>query len=299
MTVLLLGETGVGKGILARALHNNSGRKNKPLVEVNCANIPYSLMESEFFGYKQGAFTGAWKDKTGKFELASNGTIFLDEISEMSRPMQAKLLQVLQEGEFSPVGGMDNIYVNVRVLAATNVEPQKLISSRAFRQDLYYRLAVLRLYLPSLRERMEDIHPLTMYFLEKYFRQHNKRFTTPTPKLWQMLEEHSWPGNVRELENMIKMLVVLESEDLVLEEITKKLKDGWNAQTGDSWVFNGNGNHKRPFALREITEQKVASVEKELICKVLHKTNGNKKKAAEMLQVSYKCILNKIKAYGL
>ena len=299
MTVLVLGETGSGKGILARSLHNNSVRGKQPFVEVNCANIPHSLMESEFFGYKRGAFTGAWRDKTGKFELAANGTIFLDEISEMSRNMQAKLLQVLQESEFSPVGGMDNVQVNVRVIAATNLKPEKLISFGNFRLDLYYRLAVLRFHLPSLKERREDIQSLSMFFLDKYSRQYDKHCTTPTPKLWSMLEEHDWPGNVRELENTIKTLVALENEDIVIEEMRKKMKGGGNSgqsnihETGVSEMDIGS------MTLREITERKVASAEKNVINKVLHKTNGNKKKAAELLQVSYKCMLNKIKTYGL
>jgi transcriptional regulator with PAS, ATPase and Fis domain len=299
MTVLVLGETGAGKGILARSLHNNSTRRDKPFVEVNCANIPQSLMESEFFGYKRGAFTGAWQNKTGKFELASSGTIFLDEISEMSRNMQAKLLQVLQEGEFSPVGGMDNVQVNVRVIAATNMDPGQLVSSGDFRLDLYYRLAVLRFHLPSLKERKEDILPLSMFFLEKYARQYEKRFTTPTPRLWRMLEEHDWPGNVRELENTIRTLVALENENIVIEEMAKKMKGKGNPGPAEPAERGGEERDIRSMTLREITEREIASAEKNIISRVLRKTNGNKKKAAELLQVSYKCILNKVKTYGL
>ena len=300
MTVLLLGETGSGKGVLARALHNNSARNNSPFVEVNCANIPYSLMESEFFGYKRGAFTGAWSDKTGKFELASNGTIFLDEISEMTRNMQAKLLQVLQGGEFSPVGGVDNLHVNVRIIAATNAPIKKLVSSGGFRLDLYYRLAVLRFYLPPLKERKEDIHPLSMFFLEKYASQYDKPLTFPSSKLWKMLEEHDWPGNVRELENSIKTLVALESESFVIEEMMKKGKNPKNNSLKENKKIQELAERDiHSKKLKEITEKEVAIAEKELIHKALNKTNGNKKKAAEMIQISYKSILNKIKMYGL
>jgi len=299
MTVLLLGGTGAGKGILARSLHNNSVRGNNPFVEVNCANIPHSLMESEFFGHKRGAFTGAWRDKTGKFELASKGTIFLDEISEMSWNTQAKLLQVLQESEFSPLGGMDNVQVNVRVIAATNIEPERLVSSGEFRLDLYYRLAVLRFYLPSLRERKEDIPPLSMFFLEKYARQYDKHFTTPTPRLWKMLEDHDWPGNVRELENTIRTLVALENEDFVIEEMAKKMQGRNNPGLAAPAEQRWSGKDTRAMTLREITEREIAYAEKEVINKVLQKTNGNKKKAAELLKVSYKSMLMKAKAYGL
>ena len=300
MTVLLLGETGTGKGVLAHALHNNSWRSKNAFVEVNCANIPQSLMESEFFGYKKGAFTGAWSDKQGKFELASGGTIFLDEISEMSWSMQAKLLQVLQESEFVPIGGANNVRVNVRIIAATNADLFHNENVYKFRLDLYYRLSVIRLLLPAIKERKEDIIPLTIHFLEKYAHQYNKPVTYPSSKLWDMLEEHDWPGNVRELENTIKTLVAMESESLVYDDLTKR-----SGKTGSRFIDCGDSESRlasvdiNSKTLREITEREIAIAEKNIISEALSKTNGNKKKTAEILQASYKSILNKIKMYGL
>ena len=300
LTVLILGETGTGKGLLASSLHNNSVRKSRPFVSINCANIPNHLMESELFGYKRGAFTGAWKDKIGKFELAANGTIFLDEISEMTTSMQAKLLQVLQDGKFSPVGGLDTIQVNVRFISATNSDLGHLISTNRFRLDLYYRLAVLCFYVPPLKNRKEDIIPLTKYFIDKYSTYYDKKTISPTLKMYNYLQNYNWPGNVRELENTIKTLVVLENEDMVINEMENKIIKEGNISTRNDKIEDGAFSSCRgPMTLKQYVDMERECAEKKIIREVLRKTNGNKKKTAELLQVSYKCILNKVKNYGL
>jgi two-component system response regulator AtoC len=301
LTVLILGETGTGKGLIALSLHNHSSRRANQYVEVNCANVPPTLMESELFGYKRGAFTGAWKDKTGKFQLAGRGTIFLDEISEMPPAMQAKLLQVLQEGEFSPIGGVDNVRVDVRIVAATNADLKRLMASGGFRLDLYYRLSVICFTLPPLKKRKEDIMPLASYFLEKYSLLYQKQYCKPSDRFCAMLEKHDWPGNVRELENTIKSLVALENEEMVLDDLRKKMrgrKGGDGLESGKSPVSE-TIEKLGGKDLRSITEKIACNAETEIIQQALLKTNGNKKSAAKLLQVSYKCMLNKIKEYGL
>lgn len=296
LPVLIQGETGTGKGVVARSLHNCSSRSQHPFMEINCANVPSALLESELFGHKLGAFTGAWKDKLGKLQLAADGTVFLDEISEMSPHMQAKLLQVPQEGEFSPVGGTDDIKVDIRIIAATNAELKKLIAQSRFRSDLYYRLAVISVMIPPLRERQEDVEILSTYFLEKYSRKYGKKSISVSEKLKRMLERYHWPGNVRELENMIKTLVVMESEELIVEELQTKLeKNGFG-----SFPFTTDASPDgQGFSLKEATEKAVKKAEKQLIDKAIARTRGNKKRAAKLLSISYKSLLNKTKAYGL
>lgn len=297
LPVLIQGETGTGKGVVAKSLHNFSSRHGNPYIEINCANVPSSLLESELFGHKLGAFTGAWKNKPGKLQLAANGTVFLDEISEMSPYMQAKLLQVLQDGEFSPVGSTEDIRVDIRVIAATNAELKKLIANSGFRSDLYYRLAVISLLIPPLRERREDIELLTTYFLEKYSRLYEKKSRSLSEKLRRLLDQYHWPGNIRELENMIKTLVVMESEELVFEELQGKLEKN---SYGPVWQFPADlYQDDRDFSLREATENAVKKAEKHLIGKAITRTKGNKKQAAKLLSISYKSLLNKTKTYGL
>lgn len=297
LSVLIQGETGTGKGVVARSLHSFSSRSENSYIEINCANVPPTLLESELFGYKQGAFTGAWKDKLGKFQLATNGTVFLDEVSEMSPHMQAKLLQVLQEGEFSPVGSIEDIMVDIRVIAATNAELKELIAQSRFRSDLYYRLAVISLLMPPLRERKSDIELLTTYFLEKYCRFYEKKSIRISDRLKAIFDRYQWPGNVRELENMIKTLVVMESEELVLDELQLKMEKSslGSLYPGYAELYK---DHKR-FSLKEVTESAVKKAEKQLIDKAITKTRGNKKLAAELLSISYKSLLNKTKIYGI
>src|SRR5688572_14172574 len=219
VTVLIRGESGTGKELVARALHEKSLRKDKPFVKVNCAALPTELLESELFGFEKGAFTGAIQHKPGKFEFANRGTMFLDEIGEMSFPLQAKLLQVLQDGEFSRLGGKNDVQVDVRVIAATNRNIETAVAEGAFREDLYFRLNVVTINLPPLRERREEIPFLTDHFLKKYSVQYNKPMTGVSADVARLFMEYEWPGNVRQLENMIKRMVVLASEAPILSEL--------------------------------------------------------------------------------
>jgi len=297
ITVIILGDTGTGKSLFARLLHNNSIRRNKPFVKIDCANIPQYLLESELFGYKQGSFTGAWKNKIGRFAYANHGTVFLDEISEMPINMQSKLLHVLQDSEFTPIGGLEAIKVDVRIIAATNSNLERLISSGKFRLDLYYRLAVLCFHLPSLKERKEDVLPLINYFLEKYCSIYRKDKLIPSAKLLELCEYYDWPGNVRELENMIRAFVVLGSEEFAIDEITKRVNGTKPIRL--STVDSQRNIAKYAVSLREASKRERELAEKDLIRRTLDRTKGDKKKTADLLQVSYKCILKKIKLYRL
>ncbi len=296
--VLLLGDTGTGKGLAALAIHKASQRGSSQFMEINCATLPVNLMESELFGYKQGAFTGAWRDKPGKFQLAEEGTILLDEISEMSLYMQAKLLQVLQEGEFSAVGGMENVKVNVRIIAASNSNLKKLIGDGTFRSDLYYRLAVITMRLPSLKERKEDILPLANYFMDKYSNVYHKHGLRITDQLLSLLEAYDWPGNVRELENVIKSFVALENEAMVCEQLQKRIESR-EPETIQEISLPQRFDLESDFSLRKFSGKAAEKAERKLIQRAVQETNGNKKRAARLLGVSYKCMLNKIKEYGM
>jgi two-component system response regulator AtoC len=219
VTVLIRGESGVGKDLVARALHEQSLRKDKPFVKVNCAALPTELLESELFGFEKGAFTGAIQHKPGKFEFANHGTMFLDEIGDMSFPLQAKLLQALQDGEFSRLGGKSDVRVDVRVITATNCDLESAVAAGKFREDLYFRLNVVTITIPPLRERREEIPMLTDHFVKKYSVQYNKPFPGISSELSRRFMEYDWPGNVRQLENMIKRMVVLGSETPIIHEL--------------------------------------------------------------------------------
>jgi len=280
-TVLIYGETGTGKELVARAIHYSSPRKKRPFVKVNCAALPEDLLESELFGYEKGAFTGAVERKEGRFELAHTGTILLDEISETSQNFQAKLLRVLQEEEFERVGGTKTIKVDVRVIATTNVDPKEAVEKGKLREDLYYRLNVIPIYLPPLRERKEDIPLLVEHFLKKYTPRVKKRVEGVSPDCLKAMKEYHWPGNVRELENAIQRAMViseknyLQPEDLFLNKVTK---------------------NQPSFSLENIT---LEEMEKRLIQQTLDKVRGNRTQAAEILGVSVRTIRNKVKKYGL
>ena len=219
VTVLIRGESGTGKELVARALHERSLRKDKAFVKVNCAALPTELLESELFGFEKGAFTGAIQQKPGKFEFANQGTMFLDEIGEISYPLQAKLLQVLQDGEFSRLGGKSDVQVDVRLIAATNRDLETAVASGQFREDLYFRLNVVTINMPPLRERREEIPVLTDYFLKKYCVQYNKAPVTVSPDLARQFMTYDWPGNIRQLENLIKRMVVLGGESAIVREL--------------------------------------------------------------------------------
>src|ERR671915_1827967 len=221
VTVLIRGESGVGKELVARAIHQRSNRKQKPFVKVNCAALPAELLESELFGHEKGAFTGAAATRIGKFEQANFGTILLDEIGEMKPPLQAKLLHVLQDAEFTKLGSNKRINVDVRVVAATNRDLEQMMLSGEFREDLYYRLKVIEAYVPPLRERRDEIPHLTDFFIAKYSQRYNRPVRPLSDELRQMFLTYEWPGNVRELENMIKRFVILQDDALVTRELTK------------------------------------------------------------------------------
>lgn len=293
VTVLVHGESGVGKEVVAKRVHQLSPRAEGPFVKVNCAALPNDLLESELFGYEKGAFTGATKSKPGKFELAQRGTIFLDEIGEMSMPTQAKLLQVLQDGEFARLGGQRNTRVDVRVLVATNKDLETMVGEQQFREDLYYRLNVISLHVPPLRERKEEIPILTDLFTKKFSRQFNKKVSRLPEVLVDAFLRHDWPGNVRELENMIKRYVVLRDEKIILNE----LADGSSLPMEQEFDMDLSGlvEDGKSVSLKAIDKKVARLAEGVLISRVLQHTKGNKRKAAEILQISYKALLYKIK----
>ena len=293
ITVLIQGESGVGKEVVARSIHQNSNRRDKPFVKVNCAALPQELLESELFGYEKGAFTGAYRKKPGKFELANGGTIFLDEIAEISSSLQAKLLQVLQDREFSRLGGKKDIRVDVRVLAATNQNIEDAVRSGRFREDLYYRLNVVNMTVPPLRERGEEIPVFVEYFLSKFNEKYQKKADPLPETLMKAFLGHNWLGNVRELENLIQRYVVLGNEEGIIAEINLL-----NKKEIPNDKHNGSSPAMAPPSLKDVHREAVRKAETEDIYKALQRANGNGKKAAAMLHVSYKSLLNKIKEYG-
>jgi two-component system response regulator AtoC len=303
VSVLIEGESGTGKELVARALHYKSRIKDKPFVKVNCAALPHELLESELFGYERGAFTGAYRSKPGKFELANNGTIFLDEIAEMDLGIQSKLLQVLQEGSFSRLGGKQDVQVNVRVIAATNRDLKKAIEQGTFREDIYYRLNVVSIHIPPLTERREDITYLFEYFLDTYNEKYGKNIQVNKEDIYPMLVSYQWPGNVRELKNQVKRLVILGN----IEEMVQYLKGGGTLvvekrpqefkDRGLEMVASSDPAEIMP--LKVAAKEATLKAEREMILRALRGTNWNKKKAANLLQVSYKALLYKIKECGI
>ena len=294
VTVLIQGESGVGKEVVARSIHLNSLRREKPFVKVNCAALPQELLESELFGYEKGAFTGAYRQKPGKFELANGGTIFLDEISEMNVSLQGKLLQVLQDREFSRLGGKKDIRVDVRVLIATNKKIEEGVKDGRFREDLYYRLNVVNITVPPLRERGEEIPILIEYFLDKFSKKYQKKINPLSDKMMKVYSQYHWPGNVRELENMIQRFVVLGDEKPIIEELSLLMKP--DTVPKENIIVP---NKKAWPSLRKVHQEAALRAESELIVKALEMTNWNRKKAANILNISYKTLLNKIKECGL
>jgi two-component system, NtrC family, response regulator AtoC len=331
VTVLIRGESGTGKELVARALYASSLRRDKPFVKVNCAALPTELLESELFGFERGAFTGAIQQKPGKFEFANHGTMFLDEIGDMSFPLQAKLLQVLQDGEFARLGGKHDVKVDVRVIAATNRDLEQMVTLGHFREDLFFRLNVVCINLPALRERRDEIPILTDYLLKKYSVQYNKPYCELSNEMMRLFLEYDWPGNVRELENLIKRAVVLGSEAPIRKEITQgiamaahrvhataagQLSPGRLATAGVGAGPRAGGPAPPPapptpaelaaaaaeagnYSLKDISREAARQAERELILKMLQQTRWNRKETAEILGISYKALLYKIKENGL
>jgi two-component system response regulator AtoC len=333
VTVLIRGESGTGKELVARALYACSARRDKPFVKVNCAALPTELLESELFGFERGAFTGAIQQKPGKFEFANHGTMFLDEIGDMSFQLQAKLLQVLQDGEFSRLGGKYDVRVDVRVIAATNHELERAVASGQFREDLFFRLNVVSITLPPLRDRLEEIPALAEYFLKKYSVQYNKPHSDVSQDTMHLLMEHDWPGNVRELENLIKRAVVLGTEIPIRKEIQHSIAMAAHrtqsaqglpstAEVPGGARSNGSNGSKGAaatsraaqvtpaamaaaaaeagnYSLKHISREAARQAERELILRMLQQTRWNRKETAEILGISYKALLYKIKENGL
>ncbi|MGC2697716.1 MAG: sigma-54 dependent transcriptional regulator [Candidatus Angelobacter sp.] len=290
--VLLLGESGVGKEILARLIHKMSVRAHRSMVKVNCAALPADLLESELFGYEAGAFTGANKSKPGKFELAHKGTILLDEIGEMSAGLQAKLLHVLQDGQFSRLGGRANITADARVLAATNIDVKQAIADRTLREDLYYRLNAFTLTVPPLRERREEIPVLLRYYMNNMARQFGKDSLPISDRLVQECLRYSWPGNLRELGNLVKRYLVLEDEGMLLDELQVKSREGAGEIDGATPAQTRGGLKTMMRNLKDDAEARE-------IQRALEGSNWNRKVAAMQLNISYKALLYKIKHHGL
>lgn len=283
-SVLILGESGVGKELIADALHRNSSRRAKPFIKVNCAALPETLLESELFGHERGAFTGAHSQKKGRFELASGGTLFLDEIGDLSLTTQIKLLRVLQQREFERLGGVSTIKTDVRVIAATNRNLEQMIEQGVFRQDLYYRLNVFPIHVPPLRERKTDIMPITDFFIEKYRKIHNKNIRRISTPAIDMLTSYHWPGNVRELENCMERAVLLSNEGVIRgHHLPPSLQ-----------IAESSGNETQSN-MKGVLE----SMERELILDALKSSKGNMAKAARELGLTERVMGLRAKKYGL
>ncbi|HKZ08148.1 MAG TPA: sigma-54 dependent transcriptional regulator [Methylomirabilota bacterium] len=307
-TILLQGESGTGKELVAKAIHYISQRRDKPFLKVNCASLPGDLLESELFGHEKGAFTGAHRRKPGKFELAHRGTFLLDEIGEMPLGLQAKLLHVLQDGRFFRVGGSETIDTDVRLVAATNRDLASVVARGHFREDLYYRLNVVGISIPPLRERREEIPLLVEHFLRKFCRQYDREAPAVSAETLQLLQDYAWPGNVRELENMVKRLVVLQNERLLQEEIAMRRNRPWAPretipvtappppppQSASSPTIR-----EADLGLKEIAKRAAMEAEKAVLKEVLDRVRWNRAEAARLLKISYKALLYKITAAGL
>ncbi len=287
--VLLTGESGTGKETLAVELHRISRRAPNPFVKVNCAAIPGALMESELFGFERGAFTGAVQRRLGKFQQASTGTIFLDEIADLDLALQAKLLHVLQDGNVAAIGSSEDTPLDTRVICSTNRELVAAVQSGQFRQDLFYRINVMHLHLPPLRQRRADLPELVDHFLGHYRRTFNRPGTRLPAALLDLFDAYHWPGNIRELENMLKQLVILQNEAELIRQLQTKLKEELDQ------MVDPDGN----VPLKKYVKAAVLKVEKELILKVLRHNRWNRKKSARMLKISYRALLYKLKECGL
>jgi two-component system response regulator AtoC len=291
--VFICGESGVGKEVVARMIHLRSKRRNQPFVKVNCAALPGELLESELFGFEQGAFTGAIRSKPGKFEMANKGTIFLDEIAEMTTPLQAKLLHVLQDHQYSRLGGRHLIDTDVRVLAATNVDVQDAMKTGRFREDLYYRLNVLSILVPPLRERLVEIPLLFRHFLEQYSEKFGKTPSGPSKHLLDAAVNYPWPGNLRELENFVKRYVILEDDEGSLRELVEMSSTRQRTSPREETAA------PREQGLKALVRGLKDEAEMEAIADALEKTRWCRKDAAKMLGISYKALLYKMRQFNL
>lgn len=290
ITVLIKGESGTGKELLAHIIHSNSNRNHKPLVKVNCAAIPNGLLESELFGYEKGAFTGAHIKKPGKFELANNGTILLNDIGEMDISTQAKLLEVLQDGMFFRLGGEGEVIVNTRVIATTKDHLERSMREGHFREDLFFRINVINITVPPLRDRRDQILPLSLYYFDFYKKKYQRDVPPFSTRVVQALRDYHWPGNIRELENVVKRIVLFGKEEMILETLERPKLDQ---------SIQGAPIPPENFNLKGVGRKAAEEAEKRLIEDTLQKTHWNRKKAAQLLRVSYKALLYKIQKYRL
>lgn len=289
-TVLVTGESGSGKELVANIIHANSERKNGPFIKINCGALPEGLIESELFGYERGAFTGAVARKPGRFELADKGTLFFDEVGELSPALQVKLLRVLQEREFERVGGTETIHVNVRIIAATHCDLEEMVQKGLFREDLYYRLKVVPILIPPLRERREDLPLLINYFLHRFTDQFRRDPPVITPEAWNLLLQYPWPGNVRELSNVLEQAVVMSGGVIGAGDLAICAEAAYSGSAGTPAVDIPHGG-----TLKDILHY----VEKQVIAKALKLHRGNRVKTAHALDISRRTLLYKIEEYGL
>jgi two-component system response regulator AtoC len=305
LNVIVTGESGVGKELVAQALHLSSLRKEGPFIKVNCAAIPGELLESELFGYEKGAFTGAHRTKKGKFEVAHKGTMLLDEIGDMPLFLQSKMLQVLQDLQFSRLGAKRDVKVDCWIMAATNQDLDENISKGLFREDLYYRLNIIKIFIPPLRERPEDIKPLVSHFVRDFAENPESARFEFTPDVLKFFNHYTWPGNVRELKNVVGRLTLLGDWDTLERELVGRETWKTNApelasQTASPVAGDTESSEKRIFPpLKEVKKKAVQEAESKLISAVLKETGWNRKRAAKILQISYKALLYKIKDLGL
>ncbi|MFC1823063.1 sigma-54 interaction domain-containing protein [Thermodesulfobacteriota bacterium] len=308
ITVLITGESGTGKELIARSLHQYSYRKTAPLIKVNCAALPDELLESEIFGFQKGAFTGAHKNKPGRLELADKGTLFIDEIGDLSLALQVKFLQALEDKEFSRLGDTVDKVVDARIIAATNSDLWKKVSEGTFRKDLFYRLNIINVVAPPLRTRKEDLPILTDYFLNKYCYEFKKSYFHLPVRVTKHFERYHWPGNVRELENIVRRMIALSDTGFIFDELVLESKGLVRDPGGstDDFPFVQWNNDKvkevledKKFSMRDASRVYIDEAESQEILKALRITHWNRKKAAQMLQVSYKTLLNRILEYDL
>jgi two-component system, NtrC family, response regulator AtoC len=289
--ILIQGESGTGKEVIARMVHRRSHRAQSSFVKVNCAAIPGTLLESELFGYEKGSFTGALVSKPGRVEVANGGTLFLDEIAEMDLGLQAKLLQLLQDGQFWRIGGRENTSVDVRVVCATNRDLEAEITAGRFRQDLFYRINVVTVQLPPLRQRTEDIQALVHYFVGQHSRKYGNEMHLPSDYALRLLQKHNWPGNIRELSNLMERYAILGSEDAITNELLGAIPTAPRTQIHQ----RSNGS----IPLKSITRHSVQELERKVILRALIAHRWNRKRAALDLKISYRALLYKIRQAGL
>jgi two-component system response regulator AtoC len=288
--VLIQGESGTGKGIFAKLIHVRSPCGDKPFVKVHCPAIPGTLLESEFFGYEQGAFTGASVAKPGRIETAQGGTLFLDQISEMAPNLQAKLLHVLQDGQICRLGGQEQKQIDTRIICASNRWLEDEIAAERFRADLYYRISVFTIFLPPLRERKEDIPTLVNHFLMACNKKYNRTTEPPTSQCMQIIMTHTWPGNIRELESLITRYVIFGSEQVLIDELTRSHSGATNVT---------NEELGRGISLKRIARRAALEAQRQVILRVLQDNNWNRKEAARILRISYRGLLYKMKDTGI